>query len=184
MTRDSLIQEVSQGVQQKLEHLQLQLTAIHPLNISRVLELESEIRQYASHQQSDYFKKGLVQNFIDWHSQNKARCILLQTTEQTILGYGILILDPELIKSFYEPTADKLEDSAYLAQIVISPNVQGQGFGRLMMNVLESISNYHGKKHLLLEVHSLTPAYEFYKNLNYKLDFFQAFMSKTLGSEN
>ena len=184
MTQDSLIQEVSRSVRQNLERLQLNLAAIHPLNISKVLELESEIRQYASHQQSDYFKKGLVQNFIDWHSLNRARCILLQNTERNILGYGILILDSELIKSFYEPTADKLGDSAYLAQIVITPNFQGQGLGRLMMNVLESISNHHGKKYLLLEVHSLTPAYEFYKNLNYKLDFFQAFMSKTLGPEH
>ena len=182
MTQNLLIEEVSLSVQKELKQLGLQLRPINPLNIPRILELESEIRQYASHQQSEYFKKGLIQNFIDWHTQNKARCIMVESSENTILGYGILILDPELIKSFYEPTEHKLEESAYLAQIVISPNVQGKGLGRILMNAIESISNHYDKKHLLLEVHSSTPAYKFYQNLDYELDFFQAFMSKSISS--
>ena len=182
MTQNPLIQEISPSVQKTLKQLDLYLKPIHPLNIARILELESEIRQYASHQQSEYFKKGLIQNFIDWHNQNKARCILIESSENIILGYGILILEPQLIKSFYEPTEYKLENSAYLAQIVVTPNMQGKGLGRILMDVLESISNHHGKKHLLLEVHSSTPAYKFYQNLDYELDFFQAFMSKSLNS--
>lgn len=182
MTQNLLIQEISPSVQKNLKQLDLQLKPIHPLNVAKILELESEIRQYASHQQSEYFKKGLIQNFIDWHIENKARCILIESLENTILGYGILILEPQLIKSFYEPSEHRLEDSAYLAQIVIAPDMQGKGLGRILMEVLESISNHHGKKHLLLEVHSSTPAYRFYQNLDYELDFFQAFMSKSLSS--
>ena len=182
MTQNLLLKEISQSVQQNLNELGIRLKPIHTLNIARVLGLESEIRQYASHQQSDYFKKGLIQNFIDWHTQDKARCILIESSENIILGYGVLILEPQLIKSFYEPVDYKLEESAYLAQIVISPSAQGKGLGRALMDILESMSNFHGKKHLLLEVHSSTPAYEFYQNLDYKLDFFQAFMSKSLSS--
>ena len=59
MTQNLLIQEISPSVQKNLKQLDLQLKSIHPLNVSKILELESEIRQYASHQQSEYFKKGL-----------------------------------------------------------------------------------------------------------------------------
>ena len=57
MTQNLLLKEISQSVQQNLSELDIRLKPIHTLNIARVLELESEIRQYASHQQSDYFKK-------------------------------------------------------------------------------------------------------------------------------
>ena len=61
MTQNLLIQEISPSVQKNLKQLDLQLKPIHPLNVAKILELESEIRQYASHQQSEYFKKGLLE---------------------------------------------------------------------------------------------------------------------------
>lgn len=182
VARDLLSDELSSAIHQQIENVQMQLVSMHELHIPMVLELESEIRQYASHEQSNYFKKGLIKNFIDWHKHNQARCIVIQSIDKVIQGYAILILDADKIKGFYEPFSYKLDDCAYLAQVVVNPANQGTGLGKLLMEILENLCVYHGKKHLLLEVHSLTPAYQFYRHSGYQLDFYQAFMSKTLKS--
>lgn len=172
--------ELTPALLRSLKDRRLNLLPMHELHIPKVLQLEKEIRQYASHDQSEYFKTGLMKNFLEWHSNDQARCLILQSEDKTVLGYAILILDSKIIRSFYEPCTQKLDLCAYLAQVVVDTKYQKNGIGKLFMNIIETICTFHKKEHLLLEVHSLATAYNFYLNTGYKLDFYQAFMSKKL----
>lgn len=172
--------ELTPALLRSLKDRRLNLLPMHELHIPTVLQLENEIRQYASHEQSEYFKTGLMKNFLEWHSNDKARCLILQSEDKIVLAYAIFILDPKIIRSFYEPCSQKLELCAYLAQLVVDTKYQKNGIGKLLMNIIETMCTFHKKEHLLLEVHSLAPAYHFYLDTGYQLDFYQAFMSKTL----
>lgn len=175
-----LTDELNPLLLQALRDRNLELICMHELHIPKVLKLEQEIQQYASHERSEYFKTGLMKNFLEWHENDQARCLIIQSKDKLLLSYAILLLDPKIIKNFYEPSSQALENCAYLAQIVVDPKYQKGGIGKLLMNIIETMCAYNKKEHLLLEVHSLTPAYKFYLNTGYELDFFQAFMSKKL----
>ena len=117
--------------------------------------------------------------FLQW-TQNKKSVSKVVEYQNVVIAYYHLLLDPELILSFYSSQALNVEKSSYLAQISIHQDYQNQGLGNIIMSDVYAQSSHYNKEDVLLEVNSKTNAFDFYKHQHFQELEAQVFMKKTL----
>jgi GNAT superfamily N-acetyltransferase len=157
-----------------------ELLPLQAYHLDDVLELEGQIQQYARSNLSITARKDLLRRFIHWSNEGRSVCKVLEDPSHQLLGYFLLVCDPTLIETFFSPRNQNLVDCAYLAQIVILKELQGQGVGTWLMRAVEAETQNQGKTTLLLEVHSQSQAYSWYQKLDYQEVCSQVFMAKNL----
>ncbi len=157
-----------------------ELRPLQVYHLDDVLVLESQILQYAHSFLSQDSRKDYLRRFIQWNSEGRAICRVLEDHSDQLMGYFLLLSDPELIKSFFSPKDQNLNSCAYLAQIVINEKIRGKGIGAGLMQAVELETKNQGKTTLLLEVHSQSQAYSWYQKQNYQEICSQVFMAKNL----
>ena len=156
------------------------LVTLQPYHLQEILELESHIQQYSKNEIDPVSKREILRQFLDLAGQGQFNSHGLEDADGKLKAYFFLLMDPELIQTFFNPKETDLKRCAYLAQIVVKPGSQSAGIGSKLMDLIEESARNAGKDKLLLEVHSQAKAFRWYQHRNYQEICSQVFMSKKL----
>jgi GNAT superfamily N-acetyltransferase len=154
------------------------LRQMEPYDFHDVIQLEKEILQFPLDKRTREEKEALFRKFLHWAELGDCICSVLESSHNDVLGYFILITNPQLIASFYHEPG--MEDMAYLAQIAIHQDYQNHGIGTWLLNRVEQLCVRYGKTRLLLEVNSRAKAYQWYLAKEFKQVAAQVFLQKEL----
>ena len=156
------------------------LVILQPYHLGEILELESHIQQYSKNEIDPVTRREILRQFLDWAGQGQCISKGMEDPDGKLIAYFFLLMDPELIQTFFNPKERDLKHCAYLAQIVVKPGRQSSGLGSKLMDLIEESARQAGKNNLLLEVHSQSKAFPWYRHRNYQEICSQVFMSKEL----
>lgn len=158
----------------------MRIEALSEQVIDEVLPLEKLIKQYARNVQSEEFRGQLLSQFIEWEKQGFASCKVVYNEENELVAYFLLILNEELMDQFFYHSQERNSHCSYLAQIAVKKEAQGKGLGLQLMQLIQEISLQNGKKRLVLEVHSESLAYQWYRQLGFEEICSQVFLGMNL----
>ena len=97
------------------------LVTLQPYHLQEILELESHIQQYSKNEIDPVSKREILRQFLDWAGQGQCISQGLEDADGKLIAYFFLLMDPELIQTFFNPKETDLKRCAYLAQIVVKP---------------------------------------------------------------
>lgn len=150
-------------------------------DIPAVCSLESTIFQYADQSGFQRQKQELLRQFLTWQGHGASVCEVIEANH-SLLAYHVLLLRDDLINRFWTVPQSLSNQVGYLAQIAVSPELQGQGLGQALLNRIEALCQFHQKTVLRLEVAKDNPASQWYLKRDFIPVGAQLYLEKSLGS--